>query len=219
MSDNITLTPWYLVRHAPVKEVRKGIYNDADSGVLLPLVAEIRRLADRLPEDALWFVSPLLRARQTAEALWSESNKPGDVFYVEALREQSFGDWQGLSFEEVWREIKGLPAHNWSLLAAETRPPNGESFQDVRARVAKFLVKNKAIEPKRPRVLVTHAGVIRAMIGVALEMESNQAQSFGVDTFSVSLLLQQTGRGKGGAWRLDSLNRTYEKDDRHEKPA
>lgn len=218
MADDIILTPWYLVRHAPVKGVRKGIYNHADSGVLLPPVAEIRRLADRLPEDALWFVSPLLRTRQTAEALWTELSKPGDVSYVEALREQNFGDWQGLSFEGIWREIKGFPAHNWSLLAAETTPPNGESFQDVRTRVAKFLAKNKAIEPKRPRVLVTHAGVIRAMIGVALEMEPNQAQSFGVDTFSVSLLLHQTGKGKGGAWRLDSLNRTYGRDDRHEKP-
>ena len=217
MSEEIIITPWYLVRHAPVQGVRKGIYNNADVGVRLPSVAAIKDLADWLPEDALWYVSPHLRTRQTAEALWGQLAKPGDVLYMEALQEQNFGDWQGLSFEEIWQKIKDLPAHNWSLLAAETTPPNGESFQDVRVRVANFIAENLTKEPSRPRVLVTHAGVIRAMIGTVLGMEDNQAESFGVDTFSVSRLLHQTGKGKGGAWRLDGLNRAFGRTDRNDK--
>ncbi len=209
ISDDIILTPWYLVRHAPVKGVRKGIYNDADVDAHLPPVAEIHRLADRLPEDALWYVSPLMRTRQTAEALRGQLANPGEISYVNALREQNFGDWQGLSFEEIWQKIKGLPAHNWSLLAAETTPPNGESFQDVRTRAAKFLLENMDKEPACPRVLVTHAGIIRAMIGIMLGLEDNIALSLGVETFAVTQLLHQTGKGKGGVWRLEFLNQKF----------
>jgi alpha-ribazole phosphatase len=209
-TKDINITEWFLIRHAPVREVRKGIYDKEDGEAKLPEKNIIRALARDIPKNALWFVSPLLRTKQTAETLRAEIDKPGEMFFCDPLKEQSFGDWQGLSFEDIWQEIKELPAHNWSLLAADTTPPNGESFNDVQARVSRFIKDINEKYPSRPRVLVTHAGVIRSFIGTALELNNDAALSFGVDPFSLTHLIHQTGNGKGGQWQLKSLNQRYE---------
>lgn len=205
----VKLTPWYLVRHAPVAAVRKGIYAEADGAANLPNLSHVKALANSLPDEALWYVSPLRRTRQTADALRKQMTKPGEMAIIGSLREQNFGDWQGLSFEQIWQEIKELPVHNWSLLAGGTPPPGGESFEALYTRVGDFLEENMAVQTERPRVLVTHAGVIRALIGTMLGLTAEKALSLGSEVFSVSKLLHQSGQGQGGAWRLEFLNRIY----------
>ncbi|MDG1995618.1 MAG: histidine phosphatase family protein, partial [Emcibacteraceae bacterium] len=110
----------------------------------------------------------------------------------------------------IWQKIKKIPAHNWSLLTAETAPPNGENFIDVQSRVSGFIKQNSLENIDRPRIMVTHAGVIRSFIGLALELDSNKALSLEISPFSLSQLTHQTGDGKGGQWQLNALNRTCE---------
>ena len=214
--NDIQLSEWHLIRHAPVQNARKGIYSNADDEAQLPDQDIIRDQASRLPDNALWFVSPLLRTKQTADALRNEMKLPGDIFYLDELKEQNFGDWQGLSFEDIWQKIKNLPAHNWSLLTADNAPPNGESFLDVQSRVSDFIEQNIKVNIDRPRIMVTHAGVIRSFIGLTLELDSNKALSLEVSPFSLSQLTHQTGEGKGGQWQLNALNRTCESN-QHER--
>lgn len=211
IENNIELTEWYFIRHAPVKDVKKGIYVDADGDATLPEKDIVRTLAASLPVNALWYVSPLLRTKKTAEALRDQMDGAGELIFVDELKEQNFGDWQGLSFEDIWQEIKELPAHNWSFLAADTTPPNGESFNDVQARVSSFIEKLKNQQPARPKIFVAHAGVIRSIIGTALALNNDDALSLGIDPFSLSRLIHQTGSGKGGEWQLKTLNQTYER--------
>ncbi|MBT5187881.1 MAG: histidine phosphatase family protein [Kordiimonadaceae bacterium] len=204
--DNIKITQWYLVRHAPVINAEKGVYAQADGNAAIPEETIVNALKSSLPEDAIWHVSPLKRTRQTADAI---SRSLSNLSYDDRLIEQNFGEWQGLSFEEIMRKIKDHPPHNWSLLSAGTTPPNGESFEDVQKRVSDFIDSNVNEQPTRPRILVTHAGVIRAFIGTALGLSNDNALALGVDPFSVSKLTHQTGTGKGGEWQLNSLNQTF----------
>lgn len=210
MTKNIELTEWYFIRHAPVKNARKGIYSHPDGDAILPSEKNVKAMVSSLPKNALWFVSPLKRTKQTAEILRSHIENPGKIFYEEALKEQNFGNWQGLSFEEIWQSIKDLEPHNWSLLAADTVPPNGESFSDLQKRVKPFLEKIIYKNPSQPKILVTHAGVIRSIIGTVLNLKNDDALSIGIDPFSLSIVLHQTGEGKGGQWQLKLLNQTYE---------
>lgn len=206
MSDDVLLTPWYFIRHAPVLNAKQGLYNSHDEGAILPDVKVIEKMSRQLPNDALWYVSPFKRATQTALALTAE---PDNIKYANALKEQNFGDWQGLKFDELWQEIKNIEGHNWSYISATTKPPKGESFCDVQRRVRKFLDEIVDVEPTKPRIIVTHAGVIRAFISLILNVDADVALSFKFDTFSLTTCLHQTGSLKGGAWQMQSLNQTF----------
>lgn len=211
MIKDIQLTRWYLVRHAPVKNSRKGIYRDADASAKLPEQTIINTLAAQLPDDADWYVSPMERTVTTATALLAAKGKnSADAIVTDQIREQNFGAWQGLTFEEIWTEVKDLQAHNWSLLAADTKPPAGESFLEVCDRVTCFMEETARTNPGRPKVVIGHAGIVRAFVGLALNLDVNKALALDAKPFSLTRLLHQTGKGKGGEWQLQSLNQQFD---------
>lgn len=144
------MIPLAILRHAPTEWNEQGrMQGRADP----PLSAAGRaRLARwRCPSDWVewnWRVSPLLRTRQTAEALHPARPDP-------ALVEQDWGDWEGLTLAQ----IEALPQPGTGL---DLLPPGGESPRMVQARLAPWLM---ALD--RPTVAVSHKGVIRALIGLA----------------------------------------------------
>jgi broad specificity phosphatase PhoE len=69
------------------------------------------------------------------------------------LLEMNFGDWEGCAWSDVPREQLDL----WALDVVGYRPPGGESFADVIARVGDALAGLR-----EPHLIVTHGGVIRA---------------------------------------------------------
>ena len=97
--------------------------------------AQIRELAARLrprvTPDAI-YCSDLSRSRRTAELLANGSAIP--IRVRPALREIDMGDWQGLSRREVAeRRPADYAARGRDI--ANFRPPGGESFADLAARV------------------------------------------------------------------------------------
>ena len=56
-----------LIRHAPVK-TKVGCFPDNDPDAIIDEL-KIKKLAGHIPEDCLWYVSPLKRTIQTANAL------------------------------------------------------------------------------------------------------------------------------------------------------
>jgi alpha-ribazole phosphatase len=215
--EDFKLTPWFLIRHAPVGDVANGIYAHGDVDAVLPPLDDIMAMAADIPHDALWYASPMRRTLATGRAVQnqmsSSTDLTTDLTLEPSLREQNFGTWQGLPFDEMWQEIKDLPPHNWSYLAASSTPDKGESFLTVQTRVNEFISRTGDVDPGRPRVLVTHAGIIRAFIGIVLGLDPDKALSFGVNTFSLSHFLHQTGpntgTGLGGEWQMKYFNRTY----------
>lgn len=217
----MSVTDWYLIRHAPVlAPVRGGekiLYQSADEPADLSNVAKLDKLAGHLPEGANWLTGPLKRTRATAEALISRKETQVDIVVNDYLIEQDFGDWFGLSFEDLWQEIKHLPPHNWSILAADTCPPGGESFHQVWDRVGDFLMVNTPqendnedyLENLNPKIIVSHAGVIRAFIGHILGLSPNMAISFALDPLSMTHLQYSNKDFLGGPWRLVSMNENF----------
>lgn len=115
---------------------------------------QARRLPPH-PAFAEVAVSPLSRARQTAEAL-------GLAARVEpALVEMDWGAYEGHTVAEL------RAAHGDAFAANEARgldlqPPGGESPRAVQARLLPWLA---ALE--RPTLAVSHKGVIRALLAMA----------------------------------------------------
>ncbi|MEO1328805.1 MAG: histidine phosphatase family protein [Pseudomonadota bacterium] len=190
-------TDWWWIRHAPVPNAPPFLgWRDPPADLDHPAAcAALRR---RLPPEATWLASDLRRAVQTAEALADALPLRCDP----ALREQSFGAWEReeptqSTLDAFWRA------------PATSRPPEGESFADLCARVARFID-----DRSRPGsiVAVAHAGVIRAAAAHALGLPPERALSLSVDPLSITRLTwfgPPDDRGFGGGWAVRTLNQPF----------
>ena len=109
------------------------------------------------------------------------------------LWEQDFGAWEGRRFEDL-PDIGALSA---AALAAH-RPPGGESFDDLCARVAPVLAE---VGTAGRVAVVAHAGVVRASLALALGATA-PALAFEVAPLSLTRLR----RLGGGDWAVCATN-------------
>jgi probable phosphoglycerate mutase len=146
-----------LMRHAPTAwNADRRIQGRSD----IPLSPEgLAAAADwRLPEDAvLWTCasSPLLRARQTAEAMGrSPVAHP-------ALIEMDWGRFEGRRLAEL-REDWGAALAAEEAKGLDFRPPGGETPREVGQRALAGLAALT-----RDSIVVTHKGVLRPLFAIA----------------------------------------------------
>lgn len=117
--------------------------------------------------------SDLSRTRETTRLILerrARSERSGvvpapSVRFDPALREIDLGAWEGLTPDEVRRRYPGQWEARGRDLAA-FRPPGGESFADLAARIVPVF---EALAPSSPGgtgdvLLVAHAGVIRVIL-------------------------------------------------------
>lgn len=138
-----------------------------------------------------WRVSPALRCVQTAAALWPDVEPVQDA----RLWEQDFGAWEGVAFTDL-PDLGVLPG---AELAAH-RPPQGESFLDLSARVTPALLESAGLGGKV--VIVAHAGVIRAALGLALGVPA-LGLAFQIAPLSLTTIVALPG----GAFSIAGVNR------------
>jgi len=202
-------TRWWWVRHAPVLGVDGVIYGANDVDCDVSNAAHFQSLAETLPEDAIWVTSHLSRAIKTARAIAEQGLKIPDPKIEEHLGEQDFGDWQGLS----WDQMRETDSRAYDVFWADptsNRPPGGESFVDLIDRTGAVIERLTAEHRGRDIVVVAHGGTIRAALSVALDLDPVQGMAIRFDTLSVSILEHvEDGllRGAGGVWRVVGVNR------------
>jgi alpha-ribazole phosphatase len=124
-----------------------------------PLCEEGRAAAERHEKDLLTdhvYVSPMLRARETASILFP--NAAQTVIYD--LREMDFGDFEGRSPDEMEHD----PAYRaWVDDLCRGACPNGESQAAFHARVgAAFTETVRAV--RQDATFVVHGGVIMSVL-------------------------------------------------------
>ena len=151
---------WYWVRHAPLTEGRGRLAGRRDVPADLSDVETLKQMRARLPANARWLVSPLLRTRQTAEALIDAMPEAPSIVLVEDLMEQAFGAWEGLRWDEI-------DAGAFWANPVNNAPPGGESFSQVLERVQAYIRAEEASQDRRDRVAICHAGPIRAARALA----------------------------------------------------
>ena len=205
MSDGPVLRPptrWWLIRHAAVETPSGMIVGSLDLPCAPIDPGMIDALACRLPTVSALVISDLQRCRQTADAL----RAAGAVFPVDpviepALREQNLGLWQGGNWNDPAFGNDPVAVSFWNDPVA-TRPPGGESFSDVVARVRIAMNDLNIAYEGKDILAVMHAGSIRAALAVALDVSPSAALRFGVDYLSLTRL---TAYGDD-AWSVDSVN-------------
>jgi probable phosphoglycerate mutase len=103
------------------------------------------------------------RATQTAQKI--ASNLGADLISIEDLREIGFGDWDGLSNEELFSGFLDEYA-KWRG-SFDVPPPNGESLKDFDARIRSIFDLILQKYPGQTLVVVAHVMPVRAFLRIA----------------------------------------------------
>lgn len=201
------ITRWWWVRHAPVPD-SGNIYGQRDVDCDCGERRVFDALAHELPRGAAWLTSSLKRTHQTAaaivDAMIEEDALRCAPIQVPDFAEQHLGDWQGMNRAEFFAGRAHI-AHPFWFGPASEKPPGGESFDDLLARVAPAIERLSQEYNGRDIVAVTHGGTIKAAIGHALRLSSDAALAFAIDNCSITRL-DQFGVGKESVWRVVSIN-------------
>lgn len=202
-----TVTRWWLVRHAPVIGVNGRVYGQDDIDSDCGDEAQFKHLAGLLPHDAVWLVSHLKRTHQTASAIIAArvTETVSAPVITSDLAEQHFGDWEGMTYAELETHRGGAYHRFWHSPATE-RPPGGESFEDVVARVGNAMARITSEHSGRDIVAVVHGGTVRAALAVALGIDPERVLGFAVDTCSVTRMDHLHNAAQGAAWRIVAVN-------------
>lgn len=177
-----------LIRHAEFVKPTPGAYYGQTDLPLTPAgEADARRLPGLIARLGLSigraYASDLERARRTAELAL-----PGVlVTPLEALRETSFGAWEGLSYLDVCE----LP--EFKAYAAGGAPPGGEDAAAVERRVAAALDGILRDESEGDLAIVAHAGPIRLMLARLIGLPHGDNWRFKVDMASLSVVTLTQG--------------------------
>ncbi len=201
-------TRWWFVRHAPVIGVEGKIYGGDDVECDTNDPERFAGLAKLLPSGAVWMTSHLSRAKLTAAAIGQAGLDHPEPLEEPNLGEQSFGDWQGHSWDDMRKRNPALYDDFWRD-PVRNRPPNGESFQDLIDRTGNVIERFTETHKGRDIVAVCHGGTIRAALSHALGLEPGAGMSFTIHTLSITRLEHIEGgllRGKGANWRIVHVN-------------
>lgn len=165
-------------------------------GIDLPLAPEgemqAQKTADfleRLKLDAV-FSSPLLRARQTAEAIAAPHRL--NVNLAPALHEVDAGRWEGRN----WTDIEAADPAAFELFHREpaTGYPGGESLTQVQARVLPAFEKLLRENLGKRIVVVSHNVTNRAFLARLLQLDLNNYRAIPQDNCALNVIVQQGGK-------------------------
>ena len=170
-----------LVRHTSL-QIAPGIcYGQSDIDVGENFWVEANNLKTKLAEtqfDAI-YASPLQRCVKLAAAL-----NLGQPIEDARLMELHFGDWETQAWDEIPRDVFDMWAHDYANLA----PPNGETFGQLQQRALHFLDEMKLHHAGKHILIVSHGGLIRALLAHVLNMELKGLFRFNIDYASVTEL-------------------------------
>lgn len=172
----------FLIRHPPPQIAAGVCYGQLDVPAADPWPIA-RRLQRLLPEAVPVHASPLQRARHLAEALHAQPQ------FDARLMEISFGEWEGLPWEGIDRSL----LERWAANLLHFTPPGGESVAHLQARVI------ARVDELRDEccAVVTHAGVIRVVLGHYLSLPVAQWSALPIAFGSLSLLEIDRDRRSG----------------------
>ncbi len=188
----------YLVRHGETVWNAEGrLCGSSDIPLSDRGCRQAELLAERLRDVPLAAVysSPLLRARQTAEAIAKPHRLP--VGLVFELREIDYGDWEGMAVAELARrfpEAERCRTDDPIRFAA----PNGEPFTRFVARVTGAMERLARRHLNETIACVAHQGVNRVILCWVLQADFALWRRLRQDPCCVNLLHARDD----GTWRL-----------------
>ena len=167
----------WMVRHGATEWSRNGRHTGTTDLPLLPEgEADARGLRQRLSgvDFSRVLTSPLQRARRTAElAGFPDAEVDPD------LVEWGYGDYEGITTEEIRESVRG-----WTVW---THPsPGGETLAEVGRRLDRLVSRVREVEGTV--LLVGHGHCLRALAARWLGLPARDGRLLTLDTGTISVL-------------------------------
>ena len=147
---------------------------------------QVELLADYLADEPIDVIysSDLRRAARSAEIIAAPHRK--SIIKRPELREINYGKIQGLTLPEVEKQFPDV-AKLWFTRPLSLQFPGGESVDQLRARVARFLSELKP-EPEQTVLIVAHGGPLRFAICTLTGFDARHWQQLQLDPASLSIV-------------------------------
>lgn len=143
---------------------------------------QAQALAEQLaaePFDAV-YSSDLQRATETADIIRKSGFQPDA-----RLREVNFGDWEGLTYDEIKSKHPDTLAA-WESDIFKNAPPHGETLEGLAIRVQSMLDELREKHDDQTVLIVAHGGVLQTLICLALKLPPTMYWQFHLSTASLS---------------------------------
>ncbi len=180
------VTHLWLFRHAEVEAAYQGIFGGRIDMELSPRgheqAAALARYLHSKRFDAL-YASPMQRVQQTLAPVL-RNGMPQPVL-VTAFQEVDFGDWTGLSWEQVQSRF-GISAFAWLDQLESGGIANAECADTFRARVEPALRDVLARHPGQHVAIACHGGVIRMILAILLDWPLSRVKAFEIEYASIT---------------------------------
>lgn len=170
----------YVIRHTQTATAKGLCYGQSDVPLAPSFAEEVRQLKQKMPTllmDCQVYSSPLQRCLRLAEQFSS------NIITDARLLELNFGAWENTLFSAIEPET----LRDWTENFVHTAPPGGESFIVLCQRVAAFweaLIQ----QPAEQVLIITHAGVIRALLAQVLQLPPANAFQLAINPGSIHKL-------------------------------
>ena len=181
------MTTFYLVRHGMTDGVGHYLAGTSATGTPVNAVGQrqVERLAQLFRNEALSAVvsSPLIRTRQTAEAIARECGLA--VQFASAFLEVEAGEWTGATVDELERNPEWK---RYNTVRSLVRPPGGELMIDVQQRSVAAILDLASAHPDGRIVVVSHGDVIRSLLMYFLGMPFEFVHRIEIAPASISVV-------------------------------
>ena len=179
------MTEIILVRHGETEWNAQEVFRGRiDIELNQTGIKQAELLAEYLGKRSLTAIlsSPLQRAVKTAELI-AGYHEP-DVEIASGLIDMDFGEWQGLSHQDVKDRYQELYTE-WINHPDQGRMPSGESLEDVGQRARK-LVDDDMAKYEGTVALVSHRVVNKVLICALLGLDNSRFWQIRQDTCGIS---------------------------------
>lgn len=187
-------TRLYLLRHGEVETRYHKVFGGRIDMELSPCgLEQVQALADyfqRHPPHVM-YASPMKRVQQTLAPLAKWTGLEPRI--IDGLREIDFGEWTGLSWEQV-NERYQVSAFEWLGELEQGRIAGAEPVPEFRARVGAALHLLLAESPHKEIAVVAHGGVIRMLLAILLDLPFARMNCFDIEYASITKVLWRPGR-------------------------
>lgn len=177
MTKNSTPVTLYIFRHGQTEWALSGQHTGLTD---IPLTEFGRAQAKALRNSvshidfSQTFVSPLSRARETAELAGLANLK-----VIDDLVEFNYGEYEGITTEQIRQTVPG-----WTVW---THPcPNGETLEQAAARCQRVIDTASGIGGKV--ALVAHGHILRILTATWLKLPPQEGRHLMLDTSTISVL-------------------------------
>ncbi|MCM1132080.1 MAG: histidine phosphatase family protein [Ruminococcus flavefaciens] len=172
-----------IIRHGMTEANESGIYiGSTDMPLSGKGAGELASKMDEFdyPSVQRVYSSPLSRCIETAEILFPET----ELVKSDGMREINLGEFEGKTVAEL---LNRDDYKNWLKGGRDTRPPKGESLDEMTARTFSALhsiINDMMSEGITRTAIITHAGII-----------TNLLTCFGLPKYDPKYLQAKAGEG------------------------